>query len=262
MEKIQPAQVDGWFDKQTDQSSEIELSVVVPAYNEELRLPPTLIEMIDYLDARRRGYEIIVVDDGSTDGTSGVVGRFEKIRPQVRLIKLARNCGKGHAVRTGMLNAKGKMVLFADADGSTRFQDLELLEREISSGAGVAFGSRALASQSTRVKAIWYRKIIGRVFNFFVNTLLLPGVKDTQCGFKMFSREVAESLFSKQTIDGFNFDVEVLYLARKSGVKSIEVPVNWRSMPGSKVNLALDSAKMLLGLFVIRWKHAGFATSG
>jgi dolichyl-phosphate beta-glucosyltransferase len=245
-----------WFKRHPTTPREVTLSVVVPAYNEEFRLPPTLIEMIDILDTLKKNYEIIIVDDGSSDRTAEVVKRFEKIRPQIRLITLARNCGKGHAVRTGALNSRGEKVLFADADGSTPFSEMFKLYAEIEKGSDIAFGSRALLSDQTKVKALWYRRAIGRTFNFLVTAILLPGVADTQCGFKMFTASAAEFVFSRQSIDGFNFDVEILYIARKAKLALKEVPVNWHNMPGSKVNLLVDSLKMLISLFTIRMKHS------
>ncbi|MCB0330755.1 MAG: glycosyltransferase family 2 protein [Bdellovibrionales bacterium] len=233
----------------------VNLSIVVPAYNEERRLPPTLIDMIDFFDARPATYEIIVVDDGSKDDTSGVVQKFEKIRTQVRGIRLPKNYGKGHAVRTGALNAKGELILFADADGSTPIEEVDRLVEAINSGAEVAIGSRALQSEETKVKTRFYRKVIGRVFNFLVNMFLLPGVADTQCGFKIFTKNAARFLFSNQQSDGFSFDLELLLLARKAQLSFSEVPVNWENVPGSKVNLVFDSAKMFCDIFRFAWIH-------
>lgn len=234
----------------------IYLSVIVPAYNEERRLPPTLIEMIDYLDEQKYSYEIIVVDDGSTDQTSQVVEKFEKIRSQVRLIKLAKNRGKGHAVKTGALNAKGQFILFNDADGSTPISEVSKLLFTIKDAkADITFGSRAKQNGNTEIKAHFHRVIIGRTFNLLVNLLLIKGVKDTQCGFKLFTKEAAREVFTRQTIEGFNFDVELLYLAKINDFKFTEVPVNWHSTPGSKVNLITDSLIMFFTLFVIKYRH-------
>jgi dolichyl-phosphate beta-glucosyltransferase len=236
-------------------ASETDLSVVVPSFNEELRLPHALIEMIDWLDSRGTAYEIIVVDDGSRDGTSVTVRQFARIRPQVRLIRLPVNRGKGHAVRTGALNSVGRRVLFADADGATPFAELERLEDAIASGADVAIGSRAAPGSGTRVRSDPLRKFVGRVFNAWVSATLLPGISDTQCGFKLFTRRAADFLFSRQESERFSFDVEILYIARRAGMHVREVPVNWTSMPGSKVSLLRDASRMLLDVPRFRWKH-------
>lgn len=231
------------------------LTVVVPAFNEEWRLPFTLIDMIDFLDARGDDYEIIVVDDGSEDQTEAVVRKFEKIRSQVKLVKLARNCGKGCAVRTGVLAGLGQKILFADADGATPFSEIARLEEALAAGADVAFGSRAMPSANTRVTTRWYRKYLGRTFNLCVNWLVLPEVADTQCGFKMFSARSAKFLFALQRADRFSFDVELLFIAKRAGLKLAEVPVNWVNVPGSKVNLLIDALKMLFDLTLFKLRH-------
>lgn len=258
----QPPFVVEWFARQSQvEEHAVDISVVIPAFNEELRLPPTLIQCIDHLEQEGLSYEIIVVDDGSRDGTAEMVRRFQRIRPQIMLIRLPRNRGKGHAVRTGALNSHGDLVLIADADGSTPFPELSRLQRPIEEGrADVAFGSRALADQGVVVAAKWYRRIIGRVFNALVTTLALPGVKDTQCGFKLFTKRAARELFSRQSLDGYAFDVEVLYLARRLGLSFVEVPVNWRAIAGSKVNLLTDPIKMFVQIIIIVLRHHKLGT--
>jgi len=248
-------QVQEWIDKQPETGPQPDLSIVIPAYNEQWRLPTTLIDVIDLMDTKGLIYEVIVVDDGSSDDTCEMVRKFEKIRPQLRLISYPRNHGKGYAVRTGILNARGKRILFMDADGATSIKEIDRLMRAMDSGAEVAIGSRAKTSSETHVKTHWYRKIIGRIFNFLVNLLLIPEIADTQCGFKLFSRDAARFIFKVQRADGFSFDVELLYLAKKIGLKISEVPVNWQNVPGSKVNLLLDSTKMFLDILLYRFKH-------
>lgn len=233
------------------------LSVIIPAFNEQRRLPPTLLDAVDFLDSFDKEYEVIVVDDGSRDGTSAVVQKFEKIRSQVRLIRLPKNYGKGHAVRTGALNAHGQFILFADADGSTAISEVSRLLTAIEEGSEVVIGSRALRSDETEVKALLLRKILGRVFNKIVNTVLLPGIADTQCGFKLFSRKAANFLFSQQQSDGFSFDIELLFLAKKAGLPVSEIAINWENVPGSKVNLVSDSLRMFLDIFRFAWIHRG-----
>lgn len=233
------------------------LSVIIPAFNEQRRLPPTLLDAVDFLDSFDKEYEVIVVDDGSRDGTSAVVQKFEKIRSQVRLIRLPKNYGKGHAVRTGVLNAHGQFILFTDADGSTAISEVSRLLTAIEEGSEVVIGSRALRSDETEVKALLLRKILGRVFNKIVNTVLLPGIADTQCGFKLFSRKAANFLFSQQQSDGFSFDIELLFLAKKAGLPVSEIAINWENVPGSKVNLVSDSLRMFLDIFRFAWIHRG-----
>jgi dolichyl-phosphate beta-glucosyltransferase len=232
-----------------------DLSIVIPAFNEETRVGPTLRDYVAYCRGRRLRSELIVVDDGSLDRTSAVVNSAAAEFSEIRLIRLAENHGKGHAVRSGVVNARGKLVLFADADGATPLSEIERLEAVLADGADVAIGSRALADTRVKVNARLYRRVIGRIFHRLVETLTVPGVKDTQCGFKLFRGPVAHDLFSRMRIRGFSFDVEVLMMAQRRGYRIAEVPVNWTHQPGSKVNLVTDSARMLRDLFVIRGRY-------
>jgi dolichyl-phosphate beta-glucosyltransferase len=247
--------VHNWFESQEATATQVDVSVVVPAYNEERRLPPTLIDMIDYFDRQPFSYEIIVVDDGSRDGTAEVVRKFERVRQQVKLIQLPKNQGKGHAVRLGVLNSRGRSVLFADADGATPIEEFSRLYGVIISGAEIAIGSRALASFDTKVSTSVHRRLLGRIFNRWVNTVLLPSITDTQCGFKMFSRDAALFLFRRQHSDRFSFDVEILYIATKAALHIHEVAINWNNIPGSKVNLVVDSLRMLRDVLRFRVLH-------
>ncbi len=233
----------------------LHLSVVVPAFNEERRLPPTLIDMIDFLDGRGDRYEIIVVNDGSTDQTSSVVRKIQRLSPHLVLIEQPRNGGKGLAVRTGALAAKGEWVLMADADGATPFQELLRLERALAEGADVAIGSRALYSQDTAIKTSFHRRAMGRIFNGLVNLLLVPGIADTQCGFKIFTRSAAQFLFQRLRSERFSFDVELLLIAKCAGMKIQEVPVNWHNIPDSKISLFKDSLVMFLDILKFRFWH-------
>ncbi len=234
----------------------IDLSIIIPAYNEEWRLPPTLLDMIDYFDGRDLDYEIIVVDDGSTDRTAEVVKRLKKIRQQVCLIQLPKNRGKGHAVRTGVLNSHGKHVLFADADGSTPIKEIERLETHFDEDTKIVIASRTLTSEDTVVTRRWYHTLLERVFNICVKLLILPGIADTQCGFKMFTAECAHFIFERQQAERWSFDIEILFIARKAGLKIIEVPINWNDIPGSKVNLFLDAIGMFRDIFAFKIRHA------
>jgi dolichyl-phosphate beta-glucosyltransferase len=235
-----------------------ELSVIIPAYNEEARLPRTLDSVYTYLSNRGRSFEIIVVDDGSIDHTVDEVETFAETRANVRVMSYAPNRGKGHAVRTGMLAAKGELVLFDDADGASPIEEIEKLERSIAGGADLAFGSRAKPDDTRHVEALTYRKYIGNTFNVLVQSLVLPGFHDTQCGFKMFKHKVAQDLFSVTTMNGYAFDVEILYVARLRHYKIEEIPINWTNIDGSKVNVLTDSPKMLVELL----KVAGGAWMG
>lgn len=232
-----------------------DLSVIVPAYNEERRLPPTLLDLVDYFNSQALAYEIIVVDDGSKDSTAAVVEKFSKLNPTVHLLSLAQNMGKGAAVKQGVLSSKGKRVLFADADGATPIAEYEKLAKELDAGCDLAIGSRALYSEDTNVTTKWYRKFLGRSFNWVVNQIILPGIADTQCGFKLFSRPAADFLFSRQTAHGFSFDVELLFLAQRAGLIIAEVPINWTNIPGSKVNLVVDATKMFIDVLKFRIRH-------
>lgn len=215
----------------------MDLSVIIPAYNEQWRILPTLLEIADYLDSRKISYEIIVVDDGSCDSTKEVLARLQKLKPQVRIISFPQNRGKGAAVREGMLAAGGARRLFVDADGATPIGEVERLMRALDAGYDIAIGSRALPSNETRVTTRMHRKFLGRIFNWFVNTFLLPDITDSQCGFKLFTDHAATSVFSQQVLTGFSFDVEILFIARKMGLKTSEIAVNWSNIPGSKVGI-------------------------
>lgn len=232
----------------------VNLSIVIPAYNEESRIAPTIREVVTYCRDSGRVFEVIIVDDGSRDETSTVGRSLAEEFPEVRLIRLAANHGKGYAVRSGVVNALGQIVLFADADGATPIAEIERLEGALASGADVAIGSRAIHAQGVRVQAKTYRRIMGRTFHRMVEFLADAGVKDTQCGFKLFPSAVAHDLFSRMRMNGFSFDVELLMMARRRGYRVAEVAVNWSHKPGSKVNLTWDSIRMARDLFRIR-KH-------
>jgi dolichyl-phosphate beta-glucosyltransferase len=229
-----------------------DLSIVIPAYNEEQRLERTVRDAVSYFRADGRAFELIVVDDGSRDDTSALARRLADELPEVQLIRLAANHGKGYAVRTGVVNSRGRTVLFADADGATPFAEIERLEAALDRGAEVAVGSRALEARGVRVQAKLYRRVIGRTFHAMVELLTVRDIKDTQCGFKLFHAPVAHDLFSRMRMNGFSFDVELLVMAARRGYAVAEVPVNWCHQPGSKVRLTVDSLRMAIDLFRIR----------
>jgi dolichyl-phosphate beta-glucosyltransferase len=213
------------------------LSVVVPAYNEARRIAPTLLSALLYLRERGAPFEILVVDDGSRDDTGRVVEELAAEHPEVRLLSLPHNMGKGAAVRAGARAAEGAWILVDDADGATPVVELERLVAAAARGADVAIGSRALAAPDVGVERRLVRAVTGRIFAFLVNALAVPGIADTQCGFKLFRRDAAAFVFGRQRLDGFAFDVELLYLARRGGYRIEEVPVNWMNVAGSKVGL-------------------------
>jgi dolichyl-phosphate beta-glucosyltransferase len=236
----------------------ISLSIIVPAYNEADRLPATVRAMLRFLDEDGRSAEIIIVDDGSRDATSAAVRDIAAIDKRVSLIRLPQNRGKGYAVRTGVVNAAGARVLFADADGATPIEEVKRLETHLEDGAQVAIGSRGISDPAVTVRAKVNRRLAGRIFHQLVQRLTVRGFVDTQCGFKLFTAPVAQELFSRMRMDGFSFDVELLLMAGKRGFRVDEVPVNWTHQPGSKINVVTDGLRMAADLFRIR----AFALSG
>lgn len=232
----------------------ITLSVVLPAYNEQDRLIPYLTSIVHYLAQRGNTYEIVVADDGSGDETGRKVTEFAINAPPVRLIQLPANRGKGAAVKAGMLAARGELRLMADADGATPIQELERLADALHDGSDLAIGSRFLASRDPgyRVQARWHRTVLGNAFNHVVQRLGLHGITDTQCGFKLFRNRVAVDLFSVARIDGYGFDLELLYIARQRGYRIAEVPINWTDQPGSKVRGVRDGLQLFRELLAVR----------
>lgn len=229
-----------------------ELSVVIPAYNEAARLPPSVQKVLAYLRASGRSFELIVVDDGSKDSTVDTVEAMNRDGAGIRLVRHQVNLGKGAAVRTGVLATTGDLVLFTDADLSTPIEDVEPLIGALRDGADVAIGSRALDRHLVEVHQPIYRESMGRVFNLFVQALLLPGLHDTQCGFKAFRGDVGRRLFQAMESTGFDFDPEVLYRARREGLVIREIAVHWRNSPDTRVSAVSDSARMFTALFRIR----------
>jgi len=220
-------------------------SVVIPAYNEAARLPSYLKDIQAYFEGRDESYEVIVVDDGSGDGTADRVREVAAGRPGVTVHALDRNRGKGHAVRAGMARAAGRLRLMADADGATPIREVSRLEAAVAAGADLAVGSRVLHDPSVIRQVRRHRKLSGHVFNFLVRRLGVASVVDTQCGFKLFRGAVAAALFPHVTTDGFGFDVELLMLAERGGFRIMEVPINWADQPGSKVGVLREGPRMI-----------------
>lgn len=233
--------------------NEVFLTVVIPAYNEEKRLPETLKKIHEYLAKKNFTYEIIVVDDGSRDGTIKVAESFQELEPGLRVLRNPRNMGKGFTVRNGMLNGRGKLLLFTDSDLSTPIEDFDKFLPQFEKGYDVVIGSRALAESDIKVSQPIHRVIMGKVFNLIVRTMFWTKIKDTQCGFKCFTRAAVQAVFPKQQVWGFGFDVEVLFIARKLGFKICEYPVEWSDSPDTRVSPIRDSVDMFIDLVKIRW---------
>jgi dolichyl-phosphate beta-glucosyltransferase len=234
-------------------SSEVpELSIVIPAYNEEKRLPATLERIAAFLPSLGGQTEIIVVDDGSKDRTAEVAESFRKILPTLRVIPNGVNRGKGYSVQHGMLEARGQNVLFTDADLSAPIDEAPKLLEALKT-FDVAIGSRALDRSLISVHESRFREFAGIVFNTIVRIILRLPFVDTQCGFKAFRREPCRILFEQQRIERFGFDPELLYLARHHGLRTVEIPVRWAHSPATKVNMLRDSVQMFLDVFTIRW---------
>jgi dolichyl-phosphate beta-glucosyltransferase len=233
------------------------LSIVIPAYNEEKRLPGTLDNIISYLQTKPYTAEIIVVDDGCKDNTKKVAESFISQFPNLRVVDYGQNRGKGYAVRFGMLQAKGDIVLFSDSDLSTPIEELEKFLPKFEEGYDIVIGSRALKDSIITVSQPWYRVFMGKTFNLIVRTLFWTRITDTQCGFKAFTRKAVQDIFPRQTVFGFGFDVEVLFIGKKLGYKIAECPVIWENSEDSRVSAIKDSIKMFWDLLVIRNRLRG-----
>jgi dolichyl-phosphate beta-glucosyltransferase len=225
------------------------LSIVIPAYNEEARLGPTLDRINAWRGARPGTAEVVVSDDGSRDRTREIAAAAG-----ARVVGHMPNRGKGAAVREGMLAALGDRVLMCDADLATPIEELDKLGAELDRGADIAIGSRALDRTLIETRQHPMRELMGRTFNGIVRLLVLGGIKDTQCGFKLFTRTAAQDLFGRATVDGFAFDVEILWLAR-GRYEIAEVPVVWRHVEESKVSPGSDALRMFVDVVRLRLRH-------
>lgn len=237
------------------------LSLVIPAYNEEKRLLKNLEKIKHFFSLKSFPYEVIIVNDGSRDGTEVVVQCYQKEWTELLLLSDSVNHGKGFSVRKGMLHSSSEFVFFCDADLSTPLAECDVLLTELKKGCDVVVGSRYLKREENQlgktVSQTWKRRLAGKTFSFIVRALLSSDVYDTQCGFKGFTQKAAKALFSHQKLNGFAFDVEILYLAQKSGLKVAEVPVEWHEAPASKVSLFGDAWRMLSDVIKVRALHAG-----
>jgi len=231
------------------------ISIVIPAYNEESRIGESLLKIKSYFDAQGVDYEIILVDDGSTDNTRQVSEDFKMKIKNFKIISYPVNNGKGYALRQGVLDSSGDAVLLTDADLSTPIEELDRLRPLISDQQhDVVIGSRALEASNIIKKQPWWRQGMGKIFNKIVKILVLDDFDDTQCGFKLFSGNVARRLFKNARINRFAYDVEILTMAKERGCRIVEVPVKWINSPASKVNPIFDSMQMLFDLIKIRMR--------
>ncbi len=230
----------------------IELSIIIPAFNEERRLPQTLDRVRAFLARRIGACEVIVVDDGSTDGTAQLVEKMSGDWPEIRLLKNPGNRGKGYSVRHGMLEAEGKIVLFTDADLSAPIEEAEKLFAALKTH-DAAIGSRAVDRGVIEVHQPRSREIAGILFNRVTRLILALPYEDTQCGFKAFVRGRAQILFEQQRIERFGFDPELLFLAKRHGLSVAEVPVRWAHDEGTRVHALRDGMRMVFDVFRVRW---------
>jgi dolichyl-phosphate beta-glucosyltransferase len=233
-------------------SGPLKLSIVIPSFNEEKRLPATLERIASYIQSSERNTEVIVVDDGSTDRTTAVAQSYAGRIENLRVVSNGRNRGKGYSVKHGSMEARGEIVLFTDADLSAPIEEADKLLAKMGE-YDVAIGSRAMNRALIEVHESAFREFAGIVFNKIVRIILRLPFVDTQCGFKAFQREKCKILFEQQTIERFGFDPELLYLARHHGLKTIEVAVRWAHSPATKINMWRDSLQMFLDVVVIRW---------
>ncbi len=244
------------------EKSSLYLSIVIPAYNEASRLSCTLQTVRDYLKERFERFEIIVVNDGSADETQAIASDYAQNAPDIRVLGYNVNRGKGYAVRTGMLAAEGDAVLFSDADLATPIEETERLLKHLSDGYDIVIASRAVPGAELVVHQPFYREMGGRVFNRIVQFFLVPGIWDTQCGFKLFRKDVVLPVFGICEDESFAFDLEVLYVARKLGFSIAEVPVRWRHVEGSKVRVVREAFRALATMYRVRKRHRKLAKQG
>jgi glycosyltransferase involved in cell wall biosynthesis len=228
-------------------------SIVIPAYNESARLGVTLEKVLAYVYVQQWDAEIIVVNDGSSDNTAEIVRAFAAKNACLRLIENPGNRGKGYSVRNGMLNARGRVVLFSDADLSSPIEEAVKLFHAIEAGADIAIGSRWLRAETQTRRQSLYRQLLGRIFNLLLRITLGLQFNDTQCGFKAFKQMAARAIFPSQKIERWGFDPEILFLARKFGFHVAEVPVVWGHSGDTRIHPLIDGSRMFLETLYIRW---------
>ena len=228
-------------------------SIIIPAYNESARLGATLEKVLAYVHSQRWDAEVIVVNDGSRDSTPEIVRAFAAKDAALRLVENPGNRGKGYSVRNGMLNARGQVMLFSDADLSSPIEEASKLIQALEEGADIAIGSRWLRAETQTRRQPLHRQLFGRIFNLLLRLTLGLKFKDTQCGFKAFKRPATQAVFPLQRIERWGFDPEILFLARKFGFQVREVPVVWGHSGGARINPLVDGTRMFLEMLRIRW---------
>jgi dolichyl-phosphate beta-glucosyltransferase len=228
-------------------------SIIIPAYNESQRIIPTLNRVLTYIAEQGWDAELIVINDGSRDNTAEIIRGYIERHPKVRLIENPGNRGKGYSVRNGMLNARGDLLLFSDADLSSPIEESPKLFEAIEGGADVAIGSRWLRSELQTARQPLHRQLFGRIFNLALRIILGLKFKDTQCGFKAFTQSAAQSIFPLQRIERWGFDPELMFLAKKRGVRVAEIPVRWAHDEGGRINPLRDGLRMFVDVLRIRW---------
>lgn len=231
------------------------ISVVIPAFNEANRLPPTIRKIWEYLNKNFNEFEIIIVDDGSKDSTAYEVESLIKIMEGIKLLRNNVNMGKGYSIKRGVLASSGDSILMTDADLSTPIEELEKLSEWINRGFDIVIGSRGLKDSDIAIRQPWHREKMGKIFNLLVRAVIVEKIKDTQCGFKLFRGSVAKEVFKKSVINGFSFDVEILSIASRSGFSIKEVPVRWLNSPHSTVSIFREPLIMFFDIVRIRLNH-------
>jgi dolichyl-phosphate beta-glucosyltransferase len=237
-------------------TSDVNLSLVVPAYNEEQRIESPLEGVVGYLRKHFDQWELIYSDDGSTDGTAAKLMKMKEKYPEIKVVTVPKNKGKGSAVRVGMNAASGNVILFSDTDFSTPIDETERLIYFLQNGYDVAIASRGLSASQVEVPQAWPREMMGKLFNILLRSLLPIDFMDTQCGFKMFSRKAVDTILPKMHIDGFAFDVEMLIIAQANQLKIAEVPVIWRNVLDSRVHPVRNSMEMIRDILIVRHRLA------
>lgn len=228
-------------------------SIVIPAYNESGRLGGTLEKVLAYVHSRGWNAEVIVVNDGSRDDTEAIARGFAARDPMLRIVNNPGNRGKGYSVRNGMLHARGRIVIFTDADLSSPIEEASKLLEALDSGADVAIGSRWLRAETQTQRQPLHRQIFGRIFNLLLRMILGLQFKDTQCGFKAFKQRAVQAIFPLQKIERWGFDPEILFLARKFGFQIKEIPVLWGHSGGTRIHPLIDGSRMFMEMLHIRW---------
>ncbi len=230
-----------------------QISVVIPAYNEEKKLEPSLQRITEYLEKNFKDYEVLLIDDGSKDTTVEIANKFKE--KKVKIIQNPKNMGKGFSVKLGMINAKYDPILFSDADLATPIEETEKFLATIQKGYDVVVASRNIEGAKITVEQPKYRQVLGKAFPLIVKNMILPDFKDTQCGFKMFKKNAARKIFPRQTIQRWAFDVEVMFIAKKLGYKIKELPVTWTDKGDSKLSPVKDSLKMFNEILKIKYNE-------